>query len=1151
MVLFGRSLRFASVLAVAVFLGIPRSNLSAPSQNASFPANSSMADYDRAWVLVGQDRADEAISLLKKIIARDEAFYRAYWELVEAYETKRDFAGARDYFESLARSDASNAVAYYGLGLAATRRADTLRSHENGKLTEQGYRLAASYFRHCIQMRPSAYFCYAPLAYALWNTAPEKVGEPELLRQLGPRADPEYKRLALAKFHLDARVFQAARDEADAGLEQARQLEQHEIIAEFLELGDGARGQAYRLDSELLARSQEDATILQQLGDWPQKLEAEKGVAELYYRMGEMGDALAHRKAILDWTRAIENPKAEAETLSGIGRDYVGLGQLLDALHYASEAADLMRKRNSPDLASFLEQLGTIYRMQGDYDDAIAMTQAALAVDVRFSNSAGEAFLRRDLGVLYGEVGDYIRELDYGKQSVRIFQQLHWYLQAGAGLSNVGIAYERMGDYSHAIALGTQSLQSAVRRNSPPEQQRNLANLGFLYLEREEPKTALGYFERAARFSASVRSRQNDALLGIGFGDAYVRQGSYPAALAKLDAGMAAVRELHDRPLEAQALIELGDCYLRMRDWANAQATFSKALSLGEEMGLKDVIVAARRGLGQVLRNEGDLQGALRELEPAVDMIETMRAQIKNSDLASSFMQDNWKVYEDLIYVLSLLYDRVPDGDYDRLAFDYAERGRARSFLDMLGESQNSITKGLAPSQVKQQRNLLGQLSQASAKAITDPSPENRAAVDAAARRVASWSVELAKTNPSYQQLRYPKPLTIEQVRSQLVGDGQTAVLEYALGEDRSCMWLVTNTASRMVTLPPQRVLSDEVNALRNMIGRRPQNPSDYRNYGQLAHQLYRQLVQPVANALSGRQTLIIVPDGILHYLPFEVLTEDSEAPSRKAGASASPRYLVEDYSIEYAPSTSVLAELNAARSASKSPSSQSLDLLAYGDPVFGAPEAGIRGDVASLDAVRGAYKGAGFALSPLPNTRIEVENIGALFPPPRRRLYLGSAATKASFESQDLAAYKFLHIATHAVIDENVPAMSGIVFSLTSHQDDGVLRMSDVFNLNLDSDLVVLSACETGLGKLVRGEGMIGLTRAFLYAGARRVAVSLWPVNDVATAKFMQGFYRAMADGMSPSRALQQAKLEMIRSDIPSYGHPYFWAPFVLVGSL
>jgi CHAT domain-containing protein len=190
-------------------------------------------------------------------------------------------------------------------------------------------------------------------------------------------------------------------------------------------------------------------------------------------------------------------------------------------------------------------------------------------------------------------------------------------------------------------------------------------------------------------------------------------------------------------------------------------------------------------------------------------------------------------------------------------------------------------------------------------------------------------------------------------------------------------------------------------------------------------------------------------------------------------------------------------------------------------------------------------------SLEPLPYTREEIKGIRALYPRKASKVYVGPAATEASFKRENLDHFNCLHFATHGLIDEEVPARSGVVFSLVDEkEEDGVLQMNEIFNLNLNADLVVLSACQSGLGKVVRGEGIIGLTRAFMYAGADSVVVSLWNVRDSSTAAFMKSFYKHLRAGKGKAEALRHAKLDMIRSDIRMYRFPYFWAPFVLIGN-
>jgi CHAT domain-containing protein len=322
-----------------------------------------------------------------------------------------------------------------------------------------------------------------------------------------------------------------------------------------------------------------------------------------------------------------------------------------------------------------------------------------------------------------------------------------------------------------------------------------------------------------------------------------------------------------------------------------------------------------------------------------------------------------------------------------------------------------------------------------------------------------------------------------------------------------------------MIRLPPRGQIESAVGAYRAKLAR--PSPDDT---GAVSRELYRMLLGGAEAMLEGERRILIVPDGILYYLPFEAL---SPRPGR---------FLVEDFTIGYAPSVSVFAALRPARTP------RAHDLLAYGDPVFSQSEA---------VGMQSVYRSAGLSLSRLPNTKTEVEQIGALFPRARKKLRLGPEATEASVKAERLGAYRLIHFATHAVIDERAPARSGIVLSLVdAGKEDGVLRASEIFNLNLNADLVTLSACRTGLGKVVRGEGMLGLARAMLYAGSSRVLVSLWEVNDVTTPALMKSFYAGLREGQGVAEALRQAKINMIHSDRPAHRQPHFWAPFVVSGA-
>jgi CHAT domain-containing protein len=582
----------------------------------------------------------------------------------------------------------------------------------------------------------------------------------------------------------------------------------------------------------------------------------------------------------------------------------------------------------------------------------------------------------------------------------------------------------------------------------------------------------------------------------------------------------------------ADALNENGQCDLRGKALAKAEVSFTEALEIAIRAGYADRIVTARRGLAEIARLRGRHAMALDHLKAAIEAVEHQRTQIPNPQFRIGFLRQNFRVYEDAVDELSILHERQPTRGYDRQAFGYAERARARSFLDMLAEGKAQITKGLTEAQAREQRVLEAEVSQAMRALTGDNSERDRKAAEAAEQKLAEWVTLRRIENPRYYALRYPEPF--DAAKAQAVAASEEAViLEYVLGERRSHLWVISPSSVHMTSLPARSFIERTVRRYRQAIARHPTGDR-LEEFRDTARQLFSMLITPAMPRLRPGQRLIVSPDGILHYLPFETLMSTNRES----------RFLIEDFTVTYTPSVSVLAALRD-HERTETPTHE---LLAYGDPLFSRASGGPGKSRAEL--VRAVYENSGIRFPQLPNTRKEVNSIAALFPAHRRRTYLGGDATEGSVKREKLGNYRRIHFATHAVIDEQFPGRSGIVLSLVdSGNEDGILRLNEILNLELAADLVVLSACQTGLGENVRGEGIVGLTRAFLYAGSPRAVVSLWDVDDQMAPDFMSLFYKQVTFGQRPSDALRKAKLAMIRSDFPALRHPYFWAPFTLTG--
>lgn len=536
---------------------------------------------------------------------------------------------------------------------------------------------------------------------------------------------------------------------------------------------------------------------------------------------------------------------------------------------------------------------------------------------------------------------------------------------------------------------------------------------------------------------------------------------------------------------------------------------------------------------------------------------------------------------------------------YASEALKISERGRARSLLDMLSETGGEITGGVPAELLEKKRGNL-QRQQELAALMTGVSLGEEVSQDKiedAEKELTSLQSafesienEIGLANPAYAALTSPNTLTAEDIQARVL-DEQTALLEYSLGAERSYLFAVTRAGVTVSRLPARGEVERQVSAFRKLLvpssqrrsitdlvanavdaerglrlSRTPppkQSPEVVNAYAQAAHALYKSTVEPAAPLFKASR-LLVVADGALNYVPFDALL--TSAPTQGADFSTLP-YLIRSNETVFAPSASVVAAIRErARGAGASG-----DMLVVADPVFHPSDSRARAsasrtpdaqggpsfdsalaDVSDDANASGASARRG-VLVRLPGTGEEAHEIEKLAKASGRKveLLLDMNASESNVEERDLSRYRVLHFATHGLLDAERPQFTGVVLSLVGNPEgsDGFLRTDEVFNLKLSSPLVMLSACETGLGRERRGEGVMGLTRAFMYAGAPTVGVTLWSVADKSTSELMTDFYKNLLGGATPapSDALRRARLQMI--DAKRFSTPYYWAPFVLVG--
>ena len=628
-------------------------------------------------------------------------------------------------------------------------------------------------------------------------------------------------------------------------------------------------------------------------------------------------------------------------------------------------------------------------------------------------------------------------------------------------------------------------------------------------------------------------------------------------AIAKFGEALKLYREVGDRSQEARTLNKIGLVYSKLGEKQKALEYYSQSLPLSRAVGDRSGEANTLINIAYVKATQGNLTEALTNIEASLKIIESLRTKVASPELRTSYFATVQNYYEFYIDLLMQLHKTQPKSGYDTKAFEASERSRARSLLELLQEANADIRQGVAPELLQKERSLQQQLDAQEKRRIEVLNRPNHIPAQEAELEqqrqtlIAQYQdiqTQIRTTSPRYAALTQPQPLTLTQIQQQIL-DENTILLQYSLGKYRSYLWAVTKTSITSYELPKAADIEKVARNFRDTVTNRL-----YRNIpnkvAEANNALSQIILQPAAAQL-GQKRLLIVGDGVLNYLPFAALSLP-----RKSGENANPPLIV-DHEIVLLPSASTLGILRQNYSDRQAPT-RTLAILA--DPVFSGNDERVKNSSSATtqQAVESANPGLsrsrgdnGGQFNRLKFTRQEAQIIKALVPANSRTESFDFEASRATATSPNLSQYKIIHFATHGLVNSTHPELSGVIFSLVDEKGkplNGFLRLTDIFNLKLAANLVVLSACQTGLGQNIQGEGMVGLTRGFMYAGAQRVVVSLWSVDDEGTATLMSSFYQGMLQkGLTPAAALRAAQLELWKES--KWHSPYYWAAFTLQG--
>ncbi len=876
--------------------------------------------------------------------------------------------------------------------------------------------------------------------------------------------------------------------------------------------------------------------------------------------------ALAALRRALDLWRQIGDGGAEAVTLHWLGRVQTDLNLFDEAAGSLGRALELQRALGERAReADALHRLGVVDGDRGNYGEALEWLRQALAIYEKLEDREPAAFTLMHFGYLYNQRTEPQAALDHYRRALELLRALELRKWQANVLNNIGGTLNRLGELDEAREYFEEALPISRELGDRARVFALLNNIGWGLKAQGEPGKSLPYLEEALGIAEELGNDwyRSSALDNIG--RAHLDLGQPRETLRFSRTALELSRGLGDPRGQAVRLNTLGMAQHAFGELAAAAARFEDALAISREIGNRKNELVALHGLARVHRSSGDLEAAQERVETAIEVVEDVRASVGSPALRASYLASRRTSYELLVDLLVERARQRPERRSELLgaALGAHERARARSMLESLSEALADIRSGGDPELRAREHRLRETINRIERR-------RQRLAVGAGGEELETARRELRKLlaehqdvrrqirlgDPRFAALTQPQTLRLGDIQRQVLDD-ESLLLEYALGDERSHLFAVTANRIEAFELPARAELEGTAQRFYELVTVDPDWPdAEPAELRRTAKALSESLLGPLSDRLAG-QRLLVVAEGALQYIPFVALPVPGDSEDRP---------LVLDHEIVSLPSASVLAVLRRQVSG-RSPAPRTLAVLA--DPVFmpadvrlaqaGDPDPGPATPTASppsRDAVLHSARDAGLAeFQRLWGSRLEAEAIAELAPPAERFVALGFAASRETATSPAMGQYRILHFATHGLLHDRNPELSGLVLSLYDRHGaprDGFLRLHDIYNLELNADLVVLSACQTALGKSIRGEGLIGLTRGFMYAGARRVVASLWRVDDRATPELMRLFYRALLQRkLAPAAALRAAQSEMLgdRADREGWREPYYWAAFVLQG--
>lgn len=850
---------------------------------------------------------------------------------------------------------------------------------------------------------------------------------------------------------------------------------------------------------------------------------------------GQWAQALAMMRFMQRWAEQRNDRWGQASAINSIGVVFAQQGEMRASSEQFQKAADMFAELgDKQSYARLLNNIALNYNSVSNYDRAADYFRRSLEIKEQVGDQAGVAASLIGLGNMQRMSGDWAAAMESYQRSLRIGQSLGDQTRVADGLFSVGLVHQAQGNYRLAL----DHFQKALAIREAAGNKLSIANIllgmGSVYREQRDYARAHEHYQKGLAALEALNARSQIAHAINNAGVTYHLQGQTDLALPPLQRSLALYEALGDRMGAGTVHLNLSMVFSKLGQHEPALQASALAAAIGKELGNHYLFCSARAIAGAVHYKLGQPAQSRQALEEAVAAIETMRGQ------AAGAATDRQQFFEIALSPYHLLIQLHVEQRQFAEAFAYTERVKARALLDVLTSGGPRINKVMTTAERDQERKLMDALTEINAQLA-----RARLAAKPDAARVAELQTKVERARLDFEAFQTALYVAHPELKTQrgeakpvnaaeavrLLPNAATALLEYVVTEEKVFLFALTKDGGLQVhpLTVTAKDLRARAEAFRQQLAKR--NP----DFNAAARELYDLLLKPAAAQLRDKTALVIIPDGPLWELPFQTL---QPAPGR---------YLIEMHAVSYAPSLTALREMTRA---SNKRSTQPATLLAFGNPALGQATIN-RAKITLLDE----------KFEPLPDAEEQVRKLAQIYGSRQSKVYVGAEAREERAKAE-AAQHRILHLATHGVLNNANPLYSHLLLAQTESEakeasetrEDGLLEGWELMKLDLNADLVVLSACETARGRVGAGEGVIGLTWALFVAGCPRTVVSQWKVESASTTELMVEFHRQLKGRMrNPSarlgaaQALRAAALKMLRGG--RYRHPFWWAGFVVVG--